>query len=177
MQNKNFELIPLIQPKDIENRLNKLAQDIDNFFLNQEIVIIGILKGSLFFMSDLLKKIKTNFVYDFIQAKSYEGTESTEYVKILKKPSTQIKDKVILLIEDIIDTGITLNKIIDFLNEEGAKKIYICTLLDKKGRRKIPIEAEFVGFTIDNHFVVGYGLDFEEKFRNLEGIFIYKPIS
>lgn len=161
----------------MKKKIDKLANEINNYFINQEIVIIGVLNGSLFFMADLLKKIKTPFVYDFIQAKSYKGTKSSGNVKIVKKPYIDINGKVVLIVEDIIDTGITLQKIVDYFSKGGAKKIYICTLLDKKGTRKIEIEANFIGFNIDNHFVVGYGLDLDEKFRNLEEIFIYKPIS
>lgn len=177
MPKKEFELTPFISKNEIEKKIDKIANEINRFFSSQEIVIIGVLKGSLFFIADLLKKIKIPFVYDFIQAKSYEGTETSGNVVIIKKPSIDIKHRVILLVEDIIDTGITLKKIIDFLKEEGADNIYICTLLDKKGRRKVEIEANFVGFHIDNHFVVGYGLDLDEKFRNLEEIFIYKSKS
>ncbi|MCX7991598.1 MAG: hypoxanthine phosphoribosyltransferase [Proteobacteria bacterium] len=159
----------------MEIKIEELAEKINSFFPGKEIVIIGVLKGSLFFMSDLLKKIRLPFIYDFIQAKSYEGTETTGNVKIITVPQTDVKDKTVLIVEDIIDTGITLKRIVDFFTEKGAKEIYICSLLDKKGRRQNDLKADFAGFEIDNYFVVGYGLDLDERFRNLEEIFIYHP--
>lgn len=167
--------IPLISKKEIKKRVASLAKEINVFFNKEEIIIIGVLKGSLFFMADLLKRLEIPFVYDFIQAKSYIGTESTENLKILKEPNVDLKDKIVLLIEDIVDTGITLEGIIRYLKKKEAKEIYICTLLDKAGRRKVDIKAHFIGFKIDNHFVVGYGLDIDEKFRSLEEIYILEP--
>ncbi len=174
---ENFKLIPFISKNHIEKKIDELAEQINTHFFNKEIVVIGVLKGSLFFMSDLIKKFKMPFIYDFIQAKSYEGTDSSGTVRIINKPSTNITDKTILILEDILDTGTTLKRIYDFFIENGANEIYICTLLDKRGRRKVDIKANFVGFEIDNHFVVGYGLDLDEKFRNLEEIFIYESKS
>ncbi len=177
MRAKKIVLTPLISAGEIKKRVKSLAAEIDSFFEADDIIALGVLKGALFFMSDLLKQMRNDMIYDFIQAKSYEGTLSTKSVKILKEPNLNLHKKRVLLIEDILDTGFTLKGIINYLDGKKVKDIYICTLLDKKGRREVNIKADFIGFEIDNLFVVGYGLDYDEKFRNLKNISVLNIIS
>ncbi len=169
-----MKLEPLFIEKEIVGRVKELAAEIDNFFRNEEIVVIGVLKGALFFMADLLREMKTKFVYDFIQAKSYEGYKSTGEIKILKEPCCDLKGKNVLLLEDILDTGRTLSFLKSFLEKKGAKGVYVCTLLDKKKKRLNNVKADFVGFDIEDRFVVGYGLDIDERLRELKDIYIIK---
>ncbi len=170
MDNEKFILTTLISSERIKERISSLAEEIDRFFQGDHIIVLGVLKGALFFMSDLLKEMKTDLAYDFIQAKSYEGTTSSGIVRILKDPSLELKGKKLLIVEDILDTGITLNGIIEYLKKKDPEQIYVCTLLDKRGRRVVNAEADFTGFQIDNLFVVGYGLDYNERFRNLKDV-------
>lgn len=168
----NFKL--LISEKEISEKVAVLAAEIDTVLRDDEVVVIGVLKGALFFMADLLRKMKTKVVYDFIQAKSYEGMETTGKIKILKEPNTDFTGKTVLIVEDILDTGITLSQIKSYFEERKAKKVYICTLLNKRKRRISDIDADFTGFEIEDHFVVGYGLDYDEKMRELKDIYIVK---
>ncbi|GAB4433846.1 MAG: hypoxanthine phosphoribosyltransferase [bacterium] len=168
----NFKL--LISEKEISEKISELAAEIDTVLRDDEVIVIGVLKGALFFMADLLRKMKTKVVYDFIQAKSYEGMETTGKIKILKEPSTDFTGKTVLIVEDILDTGITLSQIKRYFEERKAKKVYICTLLNKRKRRVSDIDADFTGFEIEDHFVIGYGLDYDEKMRELKDIYIVK---
>lgn len=164
----------LISEDEISEKISVIAGEIDRYFDGEEIVVVGVLKGALFFMADLLRKIKTPIVYDFIQAKSYEGMETTGTIKLLKEPNSSFSGKNILIVEDILDTGITLWHIKRYFEDRGAKRVYICALLDKKKKRLKDVKADFVGFEIEDQFVVGYGLDYDERMRELKDIFIVK---
>jgi len=167
-----FEL--LLSEKEISEKVKEIAEEVTRSLRNEKVVIVGVLKGALFFMADLLRELKFSFVYDFIQVKSYEGMQTTGSIKVLKEPNCDINGKTVLIVEDILDTGLTLSFIRDYLIEKGAKKVYVCALLDKKKKRLKEIKADFVGFEIDDQFVVGYGLDCDEKMRELKDIFILK---
>ncbi len=169
---EKYVLKELITKEQIKERIKSLSLEINTFFGEKSYIVIGVLKGALFFMADLLKKLENYETYDFIQAKSYVGNDTTGVVQILKEPNIEINGKDVLVIEDILDTGITANSIKDYLYKKGAKNIYFCTFLDKPSRRIKPIVPHFCGYTIDNHFVVGYGLDFNEQFRGREAIYV-----
>lgn len=171
---ENYELEEIISQKEIKEKILDLSEEINIFFNDNSFVAIGVLKGALFFMAELLPNLKNCETYDFIQAKSYEGSETTGEIRILKEPSTSLIGKNVLVIEDILDTGITASAIKDYLLQKGAKNVYFCTLLDKPSRRVKKISPDFCGFKIDNYFVVGYGLDFDEKFREKKSVFILK---
>lgn len=171
---KNFELEEIISQKEIEEKILSLSKQINIFFQDSSFIAIGVLKGALFFMAQLIPDLKNCEAYDFIQAKSYEGTETTGKIKFLKEPSISLVNKNVLVIEDILDTGITATAIKDYLLRKGAKNVYFCTLLDKPSRRIKEIKPDFYGFKIDNHFVVGYGLDYDEKFREKKAVYILK---
>jgi len=167
-----FEL--LLSEKEISEKVKEIAEEVTRSLRHEKVVIVGVLKGALFFMADLLRELKFSFVYDFIQVKSYEGMQTTGSIKVLKEPNCDISGKTVLIVEDILDTGLTLSFIRDYFIEKGAKKVYVCALLDKKKKRLKEIKADFVGFEIDDQFVVGYGLDCDEKMRELKDIFILK---
>ena len=159
----------LIEEKELNDRVKELAKIIENDYNGEEIICICILKGSLYFTADLTKYIKNNKLeIDFMRISSY-GDEliSSGNIKITKDLETDIKDKNVLIIEDIIDTGNTLYALKELLGKRNPKSLKICTLLDKKARRIKNITPDYIGFEIEDKFVVGYGLDFKDCFRNL----------
>lgn len=166
----------LIDEDSLNLRIKKLAKTINEYYADKEtLVMIGVLKGSVMFMSELAKHIKVETCLEFMAVSSYEGgTTSTGNVKILKDLDMDIKDCNILLVEDIIDTGNTLAKLKDNLRKREPKDIKIVTLLDKPERREIDIKPDWYGFKIPNEFVVGYGLDYDQKLRNLPFIGVLK---
>lgn len=159
----------LIDRVSVEKRVLELAKAIDESYTDIEspLVVIGLLRGSFIFMSDIVKEMSTPLVVDFMIASSYgDSMENTE-VTIIKDIETHIAGKHVLIIEDIIDTGITLTKIEKILSTRNPKSMKICTLLNKPSRRKKEVNVDFNGFDIDDHFVGGMGLDYAQKYRNL----------
>ena len=130
-------------------------------------MVIGLLKGSIVFMTDLIKEIDLPLVIDFMSVSSYSGTTSTGVIKILKDTDIDVKGKDVLIVEDIIDTGLTLSHVKKLLIDRGTKSLKICTLLDKPARRTVDMKGDYVGFEIPDEFVVGYGLDYDQRHRNL----------
>ncbi|MGK0289553.1 MAG: hypoxanthine phosphoribosyltransferase [bacterium] len=162
---------PLIQKlyskEEINLQIQVLAKQINQDYKEKQLLIVSVLKGSLLFTADLIRELDLDVTIDFIQAKSYVGTESSGDVTIIHQLQEKIADCHVLLVEDIVDTGITLHRIYDELQQHQPKSLEICTLLDKPSRRKKPIYAKYIGFEIPDLFVVGYGLDYNQKFRNL----------
>lgn len=141
----------------------------------QPLLVVGLLKGSIPFMSELLKSIDLMLEIDFMDVSSYHGgTHSTNDVRILRDLETSVTGRDILIVEDIVDTGQTLKKVVGMLESRGANSVKVASLLDKPEGRKVELEADYVGFTIPNEFVVGYGLDYNEVYRNLPFIGILK---
>lgn len=164
----NYTIEKMIPREEIETKIKELAEKIKKDFKDQDVICIGLLKGSVIFMSDLIKELDIPLYIDFMSVSSYgSGTNTTGVVKILKDTDFDVKDKKLLIIEDIIDTGLTLKYVKEFLMTKGAKSVNICTLLDKPERRKVDIKSDYTGFVIPDEFVVGYGLDFDQKHRNL----------
>ena len=158
----------LISTEDLLQRTSEIAAEIDKDFVDADpLVCIGVLKGSVFFMVDLLKKIKIPVAVDFFQTASYGGGTAAGEVRIRKDIDMSIRGKDVLLIEDIVDTGYTLRTILDLLRFRGAKTVKLCALLDKTDAREVDVTIDYCGFPIDNLFVVGYGLDLDERYRNL----------
>ena len=158
----------LIDEKEIKKRVEYLGKKITKQYKGKELVLICILKGSTYFTADLSRYIENDITLDFMKVSSYgNSTESSGNIELKMDLSTNIKDKDVIIIEDIIDTGYTLKYLKEYLYTKKPNSIKICTLLDKKPRRKIDIEADYVGFEIEDKFVVGYGLDYMEKYRNL----------
>ncbi len=165
----------LITQEKIENRIKELGKEITRDYEGKFPLLVCILKGAFLFLADLVREIDIPVSVDFMAISSYAGqTESTGQVKILKDLDTLIEDRHVLIVEDIIDTGLTMNSVIKLLKTRKPKSIKICTLLDKVERRVINVKIDYYGFQIPNSFVVGYGLDFEEKYRNLPYIGVLK---
>ena len=162
----------VLYPKDvIEKRVRELAVTISRDYEGKELIVIGILKGAFIFMADLIRCLSVPCRVDFVRLASYgEGTSSSGKVVMTKDIETSIKDKDILIVEDVVDTGLTLSFLVNWLKERNPCSIKVCAFLDKRKRRRVPFEADYVGFTIDDGFVVGYGLDFNEKARFLPDI-------
>ena len=157
----------LINEIDLKNRIKELAQQIQKDFDNEEIIFICILKGSVFFTTELAKNITSSVILDFMRVSSYSGTHSTGKLNFSLDISENIIDKNVVIIEDNIDTGRTLYYLKNYFKEKKPKVLKICTLLDKKERREFDIEPDYTGFNIPDKFVVGFGLDYDEKYRNL----------
>ncbi|TDM07234.1 hypoxanthine phosphoribosyltransferase [Macrococcus lamae] len=165
----------VLTEEQIEAACARLGKQLTEDYNGKLPLCVGILKGSVLFMTDLIKHIDTHVEIDFMDVSSYHGgTESTGEVKILKDLGTSVEDRDVIIIEDILETGTTLNSIIDLLKYRKANSIEIVTLLDKPSRRKVDIEAKYVGEKIPDDFVVGYGLDYQEKYRNLPYIGLLK---
>lgn len=172
---KDLEKV-LITEEEIQSAAKRLAERIDADFAGEEIVFVGLLKGSVQFMADLLKNIKSMCTIDFMCVSSYgSGTKSTGRVNIIKDLSEPIDDKNVIIVEDIIDSGNTLNFINKYFTAKNAKSVRICTLLNKPSRREVEIDVDYIGFEVPDEFVVGYGLDYKEYYRNLPYIGVLKP--
>lgn len=162
----------VISKKEILKKVKELAQKIDKDYKNEPIVLIGTLKGAFIFLADLVRFLKNpNIQIDFVRVKSY-GTSNTssEKVEITKDLEISIEGKNVILIEDIVDTGITLKFLYEHLKKFNPKSLKICALIDKKERRKVNIPIDYKGFEIEKGFLVGYGLDFAENYRHLPEI-------
>ena len=171
------ELSKILYSKNqLEDVINEIAKKIDDDFYenvmlhNEELVLIGILKGSYIFLSDLSRSLNTPHKVDFMTVKSYSDTKSTGTVQILNDLRDSITNKHIIIVEDIVDTGLTLNYLSKILKERTPKSLEVCTLLRKPTEAKIKVDVKYIGFEIDPEFVVGYGLDYNEWFRNLDCI-------
>ena len=167
----------LISQEELQGKVKELGNEITKYYKAKdgELILICILKGSVVFLGDLMKEIKLPLKIDFMKISSYgEGMISSREVKIQQDLEESIYNKNILIIEDIIDTGLTLNKVLDLLKTREPASIKMCTLLNKPDRREAEVEIDFEGFKIPDKFVVGYGLDFAEKYRNLPYIGVIK---
>lgn len=159
----------------IEKRVNELAADISRDYQGRELIVIGILKGAFIFMADLIRCLSIPCQVDFVRLASYgAGAASSGKVVMTKDIETSIKDRDILIVEDIIDTGLTLTFLVNWLQERNPRSIKVCAFLDKRARRQVDFEADYVGFTVDDGFIVGYGLDFDEKARFLPDICVIR---
>jgi hypoxanthine phosphoribosyltransferase len=165
----HFEV--LIDRDAIRRRVTQLGEQIAADYAGRDLVMVGVLKGSVFFLSDLVRAIDAPVEIDFISVASYGSeTKSSGVVRMLKDLDSTIEGRDVLLVEDIVDTGLTLSYLVDLLERRHPNSIGICTLLDKPERRHAHVDCKYVGFEIPNQFVVGYGLDYAERFRNLDYI-------
>jgi hypoxanthine phosphoribosyltransferase len=165
---------PLFNSQEIQAKVKELADRITKDYSGKELLAVGILKGAYMFFSDLVRAIEVPLTLDFIIASSYIKTETSGEVKIYYDIRENIPDKHVLLIDDIVDTGITLNYIRERVLARCPQSVKVCAFLDKKDKREVDIPLDYVGFEIPNEFVVGYGLDYDNKFRNLPYISIFK---
>lgn len=157
----------LISENELQSRIKEVAKLIENDYKNKELTVICVLKGSVYFTSDLTKYIKNKLELEFIRVSSYVGTASSGNIELKQDLDFSIENKDVILIEDIIDTGRTLYYLKEHLLKRKPNSLKICTLLDKKEKRVVDIEADYVTFDVPDKFVVGYGLDIDEKYRNL----------
>ncbi|MDO5754619.1 MAG: hypoxanthine phosphoribosyltransferase [Tissierellia bacterium] len=168
---------PLITKEEIKKRNRELGQQITNDYKNknENLLIIGILRGAVMFLTDLVKEIEIPVQIDFMAVSSYgNSSTSSGIVRIIKDLEEEVEDKNILIVEDIIDTGLTLKYISENLKARGAKSVRIATFLDKIERRKVDVRADYVGFNIPDEFVIGYGLDYAQDYRNLPYVAVLK---
>ena len=166
----------LVTEEQIQEKIKELATILSEEYKNRFPLVVGVLKGATPFMSDLLKRMNIYLEMDFMDVSSYgKSTVSSGEVKIIKDLDTSVEGRDILIIEDIIDSGLTLSYLVELLHYRKAKSVKIVTLLDKPARRKAKIKADYIGFKVPDEFVVGYGLDFAEKYRNLPYIGVLKP--
>ncbi len=169
-------LTVLITEEEIKSRVFELGKQISEDFGGEDIVVIGLLKGCFMFIADLMRAIDSHVAVDFMAVSSYgSGTVSSGEIKVKKDYSIDIEGKNVLVIDDILDTGRTLAFVKDYLSVKSPKSIKICTLLDKPDRRTSKVNVDYVGFSVPDQFVVGYGLDYDEKYRNLPFIGVLKP--
>ncbi|MBQ1389444.1 MAG: hypoxanthine phosphoribosyltransferase [Clostridia bacterium] len=158
----------LIDKDTIDNEVSRLAGEINRDYAGREILLVGLLKGCFVFMSDLMRKITVPCSIDFMIVSSYgSGTQSSGKVNIIRDLSEDIKDKDVIIVEDIVDSGITLDCVMDILRSREPRSLKLCSFLTKPSRRKRDIVIDYCGIEIEDEFVVGYGLDYAEKFREL----------
>mgnify|MGYP001571526054 CR=1 FL=1 len=169
------QLSPVFTQEQIQERVSELAAQICIDYKDKDLVLIGILKGAFIFLSDLTRRITIDHQIDLIGASSYEGTESSGQIVFTKQPDLSLKGKDLLLVEDIVDTGRTLVKIMEFTRLLNARSVKVCTLIDKQERREVEIDVDYTCFSLESGFIVGYGLDYNERYRNLPAIFDLKP--
>lgn len=165
----------LISKEEIQEKLKEMGTQISKDYEGKDFLLIGVLKGAFIFLADLMRNIDIPVEVDFMAVSSYgSSTESSGVVRILKDLDSQIEGKDVLVVEDIIDTGLTLSYLINNLKSRGASSVSVCTLLDKPERRKAEVGLKYKGFDIPDKFIVGYGLDYAQKYRNLDQIYILK---
>ncbi len=163
-----YKVDVLISKEKIADKVKELAKRINKEFEGEEVVLIGLLRGSVIFLSDLAREIDLDAKIDFMIVSSYgNDMESSKEVKIIKDLEEYIEGKNVIIVEDIIDTGYTLKKVVETLKIRNPKELKLCTLLDKPERREVDIVVDYVGFQIPDEFVVGYGIDYAQKHRNL----------
>ncbi len=158
----------LITEEQIREKAEEIGRQISEDYAGKEITLVGILRGAVPWMADVMKRITLDMTIDFMAVSSYgAATKSSGVVKINKDLETDIDGKDIIIVEDIVDSGVTLNYLEGYLKSRGAASVKLCSLLDKPEGRRVDIKADYVGFTVDDRFIVGYGLDYDQKYRNL----------
>jgi len=165
----------LLSKDEIEDRVKELARAISEDYQGKELLLVGILKGAAVFLADLMRHMSIDVRIDFMAVSSYgASSKSTGVVRILKDLEQSIEGRHVLVVEDIVDTGLTLNYLLEILRARDPASVRICALLDKPSRREIEVPVDYKGFAIPDEFVVGYGLDFNEKYRHLPDIYVLK---
>lgn len=162
---ENFDI--LINESNLDKRIEELAKEIMRDYKDEDLVFVGVLKGAAFFMIELAKKIKNSVEFEFIQVESYQGTESTGKIKLKQDLIDKIEGRNIIIIEDIVDTGRTLEYLREYIKKHNPKSVKVCTLLSKPSRRIVELNIDYIGFSIPDEFVIGFGMDYDQKYRNL----------
>ncbi|SDZ85148.1 hypoxanthine phosphoribosyltransferase [Desulfuromusa kysingii] len=163
----------LFSRERIAAEIKRLGQEISQDYGDEEIMLVGVLKGSFLFIADLIREIKSPSVVDFVRLASYgSGTQTSGIIEFRKELEMPITDRHVIVIEDIVDSGYTLECLYNKLLLQKPRSLKICTLIDKRARREVAIEADYIGISMDDGFIIGYGLDHDEKYRNLPDIYI-----
>ncbi|MCM0082212.1 hypoxanthine phosphoribosyltransferase [Geomonas sp. Red32] len=170
-RNQGYPLQLLYSPERIQTEIARLAKEINASYEGRELLVIVVLKGALFFAADLLRLVTVPVRMDLVKLSSYAGTESCGTVRLTKDLEFEVAGKDVLVVEDIVDTGLTLVYLLDLLKQRGAGTLRVCTLIDKTERRQAEVTADFVGFHCQGGFLVGYGLDLDERMRELPAIY------
>ena len=166
----------LLTQEELREKVKELGRQITQDYQGKKLMIVTVLKGAVVFLADLMREIDVPAEIDFMVVSSYgAGTKSSGVVKIVKDLDVPLKDKDLLIVEDILDSGMTLSYLKELLEGREPRSIRIATLLDKPARRKVDLKADYIGYSVPDEFVVGYGLDYDEKYRNLPYIGILKP--
>lgn len=174
MQEKNLKNI--VDARSIQERIQELGQSISRDYAGKNLLVIGVLKGAFVFMADLIRAIETPLAVDFIQVSSYgKSAASSGEIILHSTPTIPVQGHDVLLVEDIVDSGLTIQWLIRQLGDQGANSVKVCALIDKAERRIHPVRIDYCGFTIPQGFLVGYGLDFNEQYRNLPAIYHLQP--
>lgn len=173
----------LISKERIQGRVKEIGSEINRQYSERvseisPLLVVGVLKGAFVFLADLVRELKIPCEIEFVSASSYgDSTESSGNVKFQNFISRDLKGREVLIVEDIVDTGLTMKKMLGEISNQGAEQVAVCSLLYKPSRKQVDIPIEFLGFEIDDKFVIGYGLDFDDRYRDLEEIVIYSPES
>lgn len=169
------EFIPVLTKSDIRDSVAALGERLSADYKGKDLVLIGVLKGAFIFLSDLIRHITVPVKIDFIRAASYgDNTETSGRIKLTKDVEIDLRDKDVLLVEDIVDSGLTLAHLVDYLKSLGLKSIRICTLVDKRERRQAAVSVDYACHVVEEGFLVGYGLDYAEDYRHLPEIYHLK---
>jgi hypoxanthine phosphoribosyltransferase len=166
----------LISEEQIRTRIAELARQIEADYAGHDVLLVGVLKGAVMVMADLARELRIPLTMDWMAVSSYgSGTESSGVVRILKDLDSDLSGRKVLIVEDIIDSGLTLSWLMANLNSRGPESVEVCALLRKPDAARVEIDVKYLGFDIPNRFVVGYGLDYAEKYRNLRGVGVLAP--
>jgi hypoxanthine phosphoribosyltransferase len=169
------ELIPVLTKENIDQMVAQVAREISSDYQNHELILIGVLKGAFVFLTDLIRHLSISVKIDFIRVSSYgPDTSSSGHINLMKGIEVEVKNRHVLVIEDIVDTGLTLIYIIDYIKSLNPKTVKVCTLLDKYERREADIKIDYACHVVDEGFLVGYGLDYDEDYRDLPDIYKLK---
>jgi len=163
----------LFSRERIATEVKRLAQEISQDYGDQEVMLVGVLKGSFLFIADLIRELETPAIVDFVRLASYgSGTQTSGIIEFRKELEMPIKDRHVIIVEDIVDSGYTLECLFNKLLLQNPRSLKICTLIDKRARREVDIEADYIGISMEDGFIIGYGLDHDEKYRDLPDIYL-----
>ena len=158
----------MITEEEIAAKAAEIGKRIEADYAGKEVILVGILRGAVMWMADVMKNVNLDMVIDFMAVSSYgSSTKTSGVVRINKDLNTDIEGKHVIIVEDIVDSGVTLNYLVGYMQSRGAESVKICALLDKPEGRRVDIDVDYFGFTVDDRFIVGYGLDYDQKYRNL----------
>lgn len=167
----------LFSREKIAEEIKRIGQEISRDFQGQEVMLVGVLKGSFLFIADLIRELEIPSVIDFVRLASYgSGTQTSGIIEFRKELEMPIRDRNVIIVEDIVDSGYTLECLYNKLLLQEPRSLKICTLIDKTARREVQIDADYVGITMDDGFIIGYGLDHDEKYRNLPDIYLVEGV-